>query len=107
VVYPYDGFTIISLVWYEALGYCAAGEAADFLRDAWDEGEQRFRINGRVISHPMGGSLSKGGSQGASYIHDAVLQLRGQAENQVPGARAALLAIGGFFQNASATILRS
>ena len=107
VVMPYDGFTIISLAWYEALGYCGPGEGWDFLSANWDEQERRLKIDGRVVAHPMGGSLSKGGSQGASYFHEAVLQLRGEADNQVPDCKTALLAVGGFFQNASGTLLRA
>ena len=106
VIFPYDGYTVISLAWYEALGYCGPGEGYDFVRQNWCESEQRLKIGGRTLAHPMGGSLSKGGSQGASYFHEAVRQLRGTSSNQVSGAKTALLAVGGFFQNSSGTILR-
>jgi acetyl-CoA acetyltransferase len=109
VLFPYDGYTGIALTWLEALGYCAPGCGYDFVRTHWDDAQNRLLVNGRVPVQPMGGSLSKGGTQGASYFHEAVLQLRGRGAvaTQVDGARSALIASGGFHQNATATILRA
>jgi acetyl-CoA acetyltransferase len=108
VFLPYDGFTIMALKWLESVGYCAPGEAGPFLEDNWDRAENRIRIGGRVLVNTHGGSLSEGGSQGAGHIREAAVQLRGAAgERQVPGARHALVAGGGFFFNAGALLLRT
>jgi acetyl-CoA acetyltransferase len=107
VYYPYDGFTNIAVAWIEAAGYCEAGGAYEFLRANWDEGEDRLRLRGKTIVHPAGGSLSQGADQGFNYYVDAVQQLRGEAPNQVPGARVALISAGGIFHNSTACLLHT
>jgi acetyl-CoA acetyltransferase len=106
--YPYDGFTVVALRCFESYGFCGPGEAGAFLADNWDAGQSRIKISGRVPVNTHGGSLSEGGSQGAGHLREAVTQLRGQAgRRQVPGARVALLAPGGFFFNAQGLVLRT
>jgi len=108
VFFPYDGFSIIALSWFESVGYCGNGEAGPFLEQHRDPRTHCIRIGGRVPVNPHGGSLSEGGTQGSGHLHEAVLQLRGDAgERQAPGARTALLLPGGFFYNAGGLILRS
>jgi acetyl-CoA acetyltransferase len=106
--FPYDGFSIIALSWFEVVGYCGNGEAGPFLEQHRDPATHRICIDGRVPVNPHGGSLSEGGTQGSGHLHEAVLQLRGAAgPRQAPGARTALLVPGGFFYNAGGLILRS
>ena len=108
VFFPYDGFSILMLRWFEAVGYCGDGEAAAFLEQNWDHAQNRILIDGRIPVNTHGGSLSAGGTQGSGHIREAVLQLRGQAgERQAPGAKAALVTPGGFFFNAGGAVLRS
>ncbi|MEU1994154.1 thiolase family protein [Nocardia gamkensis] len=108
VLFPYDGFSIITLHCLEQYRFCKPGEGGDFLRAHWDERENRVLINGRVPINPHGGSLSEGGSQGAGHVHEAVLQLRHDAgDRQVSDARSALLAPGGLFFNAQGIVLRT
>jgi acetyl-CoA acetyltransferase len=108
VFFPYDGFSIIALSWFEAVGYCGPGEAGPFLEQNRDPRPHRLRVGGRVPVNPHGGSLSEGGTQGSGHVREAVLQLRGDAgARQAPGARVALLTPGGFFYNAGGLILRS
>ena len=65
--------------------------------------EQRIVIEGRVPVNTHGGSLSEGGTQGAGHVHEACLQLRGQAGlRQVEGAAAALVTPGGYYFNSQA-----
>jgi acetyl-CoA acetyltransferase len=105
---PYDGFTIISLKWLEAVGFCGVGEAGPFIEDNWSRTAQRIEINGRIPLNTHGGGLSEGGVQGANHVREAVVQLRGQAgERQVAGANTALVTLGTFFHNAGGIILRS
>lgn len=108
VAYLYDGFTFITLSWLEKLGWCKPGQAGAFLEQHWDPAQNRLLIDGRVPVNPQGGMLSEGGTQGAGFVRDAVHQLRGDAgARQVPAARTALLAIGGFFYNSQAAVLVS
>lgn len=106
--FPYDGFTVIAVRWFEVMGFCGDGEASAFFRENWDATTDRLSIGGRVRVNTHGGSLSDGGTQGSSHVREAVLQLRGDAEDrQVPSAEVALLAMGGMFFNSGAIILRA
>lgn len=108
VVFPYDGFSFISLRCFESYGFCGPGEAGDYLRSHWDKESERVLLDGRVPVNPHGGSLSEGGSQGAGHLREAVLQLRGGAqERQVPDAEVAFLMPGGLFFNAQGLVLRA
>jgi acetyl-CoA acetyltransferase len=108
VFFPYDGFSIITLRWFETVGYCGDGEAGAFLEQNWDAGGNRILIDGRVPVNTHGGSLSGGGTQGSGHVREAVLQLQGRAgERQAMGAKAALLTPGGFFFNAGGMVLRA
>lgn len=108
VFYPYDGFSIITLNWFENVGYCGRGEGGAFVTEQWDEASQRLLIGGRVPVNTHGGSLSEGGTQGAGHVREAVVQLRGTAgARQVPGATAALVTPGGFYFNSQGMILRA
>jgi acetyl-CoA acetyltransferase len=106
VYFPYDGFTPITLNWIDNAGWCKPGEAGAFLRDHWNEREQRALINGRIAVNPHGGSLSEGATQASGHMREAVHQLQGVAgERQVADARRALITAGGFFFNAQGLTL--
>jgi len=105
---PYDGFTIIALVWTEAAGYCGVGEAGPFVVDHWNPVTQRIEIDGRVLVNSHGGGLSEGGVQGANHVREAVVQLRREAgARQIPGVSTALVTLGTFFHNSGGMIFRS
>ncbi|HEX4661873.1 MAG TPA: hypothetical protein VH307_31140 [Streptosporangiaceae bacterium] len=108
--FPYDGFSVIALNWFENVGYCGPGEAGSFIEDSWAAGEDgtgRILIKGRVPVNTHEGSLSEGGTQGSGHLREAVRQLQGLAAGrQVEGAERALLAVGGFFFNAQGITLR-
>ncbi|WP_249354243.1 thiolase family protein [Rhodococcus sp. USK13] len=108
VLFPYDGFSLITLHCLETYGFCKPGEAGDFLREHWDDSRGRVLIDGKVPINPHGGSLSEGGTQGAGHLREAVLQLRGESgKRQVPHAASALLTPGGLFFNAQGIALRA
>jgi acetyl-CoA acetyltransferase len=107
VYYPYDGFSLLVCTWIEAAGWCAPGEAGDFMRTHWDKESDRIMIGGRIPVNSHGGSLSEGGSQGSGHLREAVIQLQGRAgPRQVAGARTALVTPGGLFVNAHGFVLR-
>ncbi|OBF29429.1 acetyl-CoA acetyltransferase [Mycobacterium sp. ACS1612] len=70
----YDGFTFLTLAWLEALGFCADGEAGPFI-----EGATRIALDGELPLNTYGGQLSAGRMHGYWLLHEACLQLRGQA----------------------------
>jgi len=90
------------LLSYEELGLCAPGGAAALV----DEGATT--LGGRLPVNPSGGLLSKGEPLGASalgQIVELVHQLRGDAPNQVEGARLALAHTVGRGANAGVVVL--
>lgn len=108
VFFPYDGFTIMSLLWMESMGWCGPGEAAGLIEDSWSDAEQRLLLRGRIPVNPHGGQLSEGASQGSGAVREAVHQLRGDAgPRQVADAAVALVTPGGIVWNSSAMLLRS
>ncbi len=87
----YDGFTFNCLSWIEALGFCGLGEAKDFL-----EGGKNIARDGVLPLNTHGGQLSHGRTHGMGLVHEAIVQLRGEAgDRQVGGARVAVVSSGG------------
>ena len=76
----YDGFSFLSLLWLEAMGFCGRGEAASFI-----EGGHRIALDGELPIATGGGQLSSGRLHGLGHVLEAVTQLRGLGgERQVP-----------------------
>jgi len=88
VVELHDAFTIAELLYYEALGLAAPGEAVPLLRSG------ATRLGGRVPVNPSGGLLAKGhplGATGVAQMVEVLWQLQGRAgARQVAGARIGL-----------------
>ncbi len=70
----YDGFTFLTFAWLEALGLCGEGEAGPFV-----EGAARIALDGELPLNTYGGQLSAGRMHGYWFLHEACLQMRGQA----------------------------
>jgi len=88
----YDGFTFLTFAWLEALGFCADGEAGPFV-----EGATRIALDGEFPLNTYGGQLSAGRMHGYWLLHEACLQLRGQAGDRQVARRpeVAVAAAGG------------
>ena len=87
----YDGFSFNCLSWIEALGFCGTGEAKDFLA-----GGTRIALDGELPLNTHGGQLSAGRLHGYGFLHEAVVQMRGQAgERQVADAEVGVISTGG------------
>jgi acetyl-CoA acetyltransferase len=81
----YDGFSVLTMVWLEALGFCGRGESGPFV-----EGGAAIARDGLLPLNTAGGQLSGGRLHGFGFIHEACLQLRGEGgPRQVvrPGGR--------------------
>jgi len=77
----YDGFSFITMCWLEAMGFCGKGESGPFV-----EGGERIARDGVLPLNTHGGQLSSGRLHGFGFIHEACVQLWGEAgERQVPG----------------------
>ncbi len=87
----YDGFSILTMIWLEALGLCPTGESGAFV-----EGGQRIALDGELPINTNGGQLSGGRTHGLGYVHEACLQLWGRAEGrQTTENRVCAVAAGG------------
>jgi acetyl-CoA acetyltransferase len=91
------------LAFYSAAGLCAPGQEGALLRSG------DTAMGGRIPVNSSGGLLSKGeplGASGLGQLHEAVVQLRGQAgTRQVAGAQRALCHVMGAGHIAAATVL--
>jgi len=77
----YDGFSFITMAWLEAMGFCARGESGPFV-----EGGANIALDGMLPLNTHGGQLSSGRLHGYGFLHEACVQLWGEAgERQVPG----------------------
>jgi acetyl-CoA acetyltransferase len=77
----YDGFSMLTMVWLEALGFCDRGESGPFV-----EGGARIALDGELPLNTAGGQLSGGRLHGFGLLHEACVQLRGEGgDRQVPG----------------------
>jgi len=88
----YDGFSFITMAWLEALGFCGKGESGPFI-----EGGARIARDGEIPLNTHGGQLSAGRLHGFGFLHEACVQLWGDAgERQVAGdPEVAVAAAGG------------
>ena len=100
----YDGFSFITLCWLEALGFCAQGEGGAFI----EGGEAIARDGGTIPLNTHGGQLSAGRLPGYGFLHEACLQLWGDAgARQVSGdPQVAIAAAGGGPLGASILLTR-
>ncbi len=75
----YDGFSILAMVWLEAMGFCGRGESGPFVEDG-----TAISRSGVLPLNTAGGQLSGGRLHGFGLIHEACVQLRGEGgERQV------------------------
>jgi acetyl-CoA acetyltransferase len=103
VLEPYDSFTITVLMALEDLGFCAKGEAGEFVAGG------RLQPGGALPAMTSGGGLSYNhpGALGLLLLVEAVRQLRHEAgDRQVPDAQIGVVhGVGGFFSTAGTVVL--
>ncbi|AEH23755.1 thiolase domain-containing protein [Pyrococcus yayanosii] len=100
----HDAFTVMAALSLEALGAAERGKGAQLAK------EGQIAIDGDYPIQTMGGLKARGHPVGATGVYqtvEAVLQLRGEAPNQVPDAEIGLTQnIGGTGSNITVTVLR-
>ncbi|EGD42567.1 nonspecific lipid-transfer protein [Nocardioidaceae bacterium Broad-1] len=84
----YDHFTPYVLMQLEELGFCARGEAKDFVRGG------AIELGGRLPVNTHGGQLGEAYLHGMNGIAEGVRQVRGTSVNQVAGATHVLVTAG-------------
>ncbi|MEX2394570.1 MAG: lipid-transfer protein [Actinomycetota bacterium] len=84
----YDHFTPFVLVQLEELGFCARGEAKDFIADG------AIELGGRLPINTHGGQLGEAYIHGMNGIAEGVRQLRGTSVNQITDVEHVLVTAG-------------
>jgi acetyl-CoA acetyltransferase len=99
----YDGFSILTLIWLEALGLCGKGEAGPFVA-----GGRRIARTGELPLNTGGGQLSAGRLHGFGHLHEACVQLRDVGgDRQVPNdPEVAVVAAGGGYLGGALLLTR-
>jgi acetyl-CoA acetyltransferase len=88
----YDGFSVTTFSWLEALGFCKPGEASSFVADG------NTRLGGSLPINTDGGVANLGRRHGYSHVIEATRQLRGECgPRQVQGANVSIATIAGGF----------
>ncbi len=106
----YDSFSFTPLIALEGFGVCGPGEAGDFVM------EGHAKLGGKLPMNTHGGLIRQAHLGAMHHIVEAVLQLRGEADDtargggnhQVPGAKTAISnGSGGILAATSAIVLSS
>ncbi len=76
----YDGFSVLTLSWLEALGLCEVGGSGEFV-----DGGARIARDGVLPLNTHGGQLSAGRLHGYGFLHEAAVQMWGEGgARQIP-----------------------
>jgi acetyl-CoA acetyltransferase len=99
----YDGFSVFVLCWLEDFGFCKVGESGEFIADP-----ARISLGGELPINTAGGQLSGGRLHGFGHLHEACLQVRGEAgDRQVDDVVLAAVGVGAANSGTTAMLLRS
>jgi acetyl-CoA C-acetyltransferase len=96
VVEVQEPYTCFELSYYESLGLCSPGEAAELIRSG------ATQMEGDIPVNPSGGCAGANpiGAAGLIRVIEAASQVMGKAgETQIPGAKLALAQSGGGWAN--------
>ncbi|QLL09119.1 thiolase family protein [Mycobacterium vicinigordonae] len=88
----YDGFSFLTVVWLEALGFCERGKVGQFLDDP-----SHIALDGPLPLNTSGGQLSGGRLHGMGFLHEACIQMWGEGgDRQAPQTpEVVAVAVGG------------
>ncbi|MBW8638714.1 thiolase family protein [Hoeflea sp. WL0058] len=95
----YDCFTITALMSLEDYGFCKPGQGGDFCASG------AIALDGELPINTSGGLLSETGMPGMQLIIEGVRQMRGDAANQVSGARTCAISNQGGVMHTHATLI--
>lgn len=86
IIYDHFGPSVLPVL--EAYGFCARGEAKDFIKNG------NIEIGGSLPVNTHGGQIGEAYIHGMNGVAEAVRQLRGTAVNQVAGAEHVVVTAG-------------
>lgn len=88
----YDGFSFLTVIWLEALGFCERGGVGEFLN-----GGSTIARDGALPINTSGGQLSGGRLHGLGFLHEACVQLwrEGGARQVEKDLEVAAVGVGG------------
>ena len=95
----YDCFSIVPLMTLEDYGFCKKGEGGHFVEAG------RVEIGGELPINTAGGLLSETGMPGMQLVIEGVLQMRGEANLQVPGAKKCIISNQGGIMHTHSTLI--
>lgn len=98
----YDGFSIITMLWLEALGFCEKGQGGAFVDRGVNIGK-----NGMLPLNTGGGQLSGGRYHGLGHLHEACVQLWNRGgDRQVAGEPRTAVVSNGVLGHGCAILVR-
>jgi acetyl-CoA acetyltransferase len=95
----YDCFTITVLMTLEAYGFAPKGAGGSFVAGG------RLALGGELPTNTAGGLLSETGMPGLQLVLEGVRQMRGDATNQVKGARTCIVSNQGGIMHTHSTLV--
>ena len=85
----YDGFSFLTVMWLEALGFCEKGKVGAFI-----EGGDRIALHGDLPINTSGGQLSGGRLHGMGFLHEACVQMWGEGGDRQAPKTPEVVAVG-------------
>ncbi|MGZ5393099.1 MAG: thiolase family protein [Mycobacterium sp.] len=85
----YDGFSFLTVIWLEALGFCEHGKVGTFI-----EGGERIALDGGLPINTSGGQLSGGRLHGMGFLHEACVQMWGEGGDRQASKTPEVVAVG-------------
>jgi acetyl-CoA acetyltransferase len=85
----YDGFSFLTVMWLEAMGFCDHGKVGEFLGDG-----ARIALDGSLPINTSGGQLSGGRLHGMGFLHEACVQMWGEGGDRQAPKTPEVVAVG-------------
>jgi acetyl-CoA acetyltransferase len=89
MVQLYDGFSFLTVMWLEAMGFCDHGKVGEFVDDG-----SRIALGGSLPINTSGGQLSGGRLHGMGFLHEACVQLWGEGGDRQAPRTPEVVAVG-------------
>jgi acetyl-CoA acetyltransferase len=85
----YDGFSFLTVMWLEAMGFCDHGKVGQFIEDG-----ASISLEGDFPINTSGGQLSGGRLHGMGFLHEACVQLWGEGGDRQAPRTPEVIAVG-------------
>lgn len=85
----YDGFSFLTVMWLEAMGFCERGRVGEFI-----DGGETISLTGALPVNTSGGQLSGGRLHGMGFLHEACVQMWGEGGDRQAPKTPEVVAVG-------------